>query len=57
MAIAKTATLTFGIKLGLGSLARHRPGEHRSIANRVKVLILDDCGRDGVAIPAQRALF
>lgn len=31
--------------------------EHRSIANMVEVLIRDYCGRNGIAIPEQGALF
>jgi hypothetical protein len=31
--------------------------EHRSIANMVEVLILDYCGRNGIAIPEQDDLF
>lgn len=52
MATTKTATLTFRIDPGLKEalrIAAHQ--EHRSIANMVEVLILDYCGRNGIAIP------
>lgn len=51
MATAKTATLTFriapGVKEGLRTAAQQ---EHRSIANRVAVLIMDYCERNGIEI-------
>lgn len=31
--------------------------EHRSVANMVEVLVLDWCGRTGIAIPEQAELF
>ena len=58
MATTKTATLTFridpGVKEALRTAARQ---EHRSIANMVEVMIRDYCGRNGIAIPEQGALF
>jgi len=54
MATAKTTTLTFRIEPGLKEALRAAATrEHRSIANMVEVLILDYCGRNGIAIPEQ----
>lgn len=58
MATAKTTTLTFRIEPGLKEALRTAANrEHRSIANMVEVLIRDYCGRNGIAIPEQGALF
>jgi hypothetical protein len=58
MASGKTSTLTFRIEPGLkGALRAAAEREHRSIANMVEVLIRDYCGRNGVEIPQQAALF
>lgn len=58
MATSKTTTLTFRIEPGLkGALRTAAAREHRSIANMVEVLIRDYCGRNGIAIPEQEALF
>jgi hypothetical protein len=58
MAKAKTATLTFRIEPGLKEgLRTAADREHRSIANMIEVLIRDWCGRNGIAIPEQTALF
>jgi hypothetical protein len=58
MAKAKTTTLTFRIEPGLKEALRTAADrEHRSIANMVEVLIRDYCGRNGIAIPEQGALF
>ncbi len=58
MATAKTTTLTFRIEPGLKEALRTAANrEHRSIANMVEVLIRDYCGRNGIAIQEQRALF
>lgn len=58
MATAKTATLTFRIEPGLkGALRMAADQEHRSIANMIEVMIRDYCGRNGVTIPEQGALF
>jgi hypothetical protein len=58
MATAKTTTLTFRIEPGLKEALRTAAvREHRSIANMVEVLIRDYCGRNGIAIPEQGALF
>ena len=58
MATGKTSTLTFRIepvlKEGLRAAAVQ---EHRSIANMIAVMIRDYCGRNGIAIQEQRALF
>ncbi|MFO1352596.1 MAG: hypothetical protein U1F68_18770 [Gammaproteobacteria bacterium] len=55
---AKTTTLTFRIEPGLKEALRAAAArEHRSIANMVEVLIRDYCGRNGIAIPEQGALF
>jgi len=55
---AKTTTLTFRIEPGLKEALRMAADrEHRSIANMVEVMIRDYCGRVGVTIPEQRALF
>ena len=53
MATAKTTTLTFRIEPGLKEALRTAAErEHRSIANRVEVLIRDYCGRNGIGIAA-----
>jgi len=58
MATAKTTTLTFRIDPGLKEALRTAADrEHRSIANMVEVMIREHCGRAGIAIPEQRALF
>lgn len=58
MATAKTTTLTFRIEPGLKeALHMAADREHRSIANMVEVLIRDYCGRNGIAIHEQGALF
>ena len=58
MATTKTTTLTFriepGVKEALGTAAER---EHRSIANIADVLIRDYCGRHGITIQEQPALF
>lgn len=51
MANVKTATLSFRIKPGLKEALRAAAEqEHRSIANMIEVMILQYCGRNGVAI-------
>jgi hypothetical protein len=58
MATGKTSTLTFRIEPTLKEALRAAAErEHRSIANMVEVLIRDWCGRNGIAIPEQSALF
>lgn len=58
MATGKTATLSFRIEPGLKEALRTAAEqEHRSIANMVEVMIRDYCGRIGVTIPEQTALF
>ena len=58
MATAKTSTLTFRIEPRLKEALRSAAArEHRSIANMVEVMIRDYCGRNGIAIPEQGALF
>ncbi|HMU91163.1 MAG TPA: hypothetical protein PKC34_08620 [Pseudomonadales bacterium] len=58
MAATKTSTLTFRIDPGLKEALRIAANqEHRSIANMVEVLIRDWCGRNGIVIPEQGALF
>lgn len=58
MATTKSTTLTFRIEPGLKEALREAAArEHRSIANMVEVLIRDYCGRHGIAIPEQGALF
>lgn len=56
MAGTKATTLTLridpAIKEGLRAVAAQ---EHRSLANMIEVMILDYCGRNGVAIPEQGA--
>ena len=50
--------LTFRIEPALKEALRAAAErEHRSIANMVEVLIRDWCGRNGIAIPEQAALF
>ena len=54
MATTKTAALTFRIAPNVKeALSTAAAREHRSIANRVEVLIRDYCGRNGIAIPEQ----
>lgn len=58
MATTKSTTLTFRIEPRLKEALRTAAArEHRSIANMVEVLIRDYCGRNGIAIPEQDALF
>jgi hypothetical protein len=58
MATAETTTLTFRIELGLKEALRTAADcEHRSIANTIAVLNRDYCGRNGITIQEQRALF
>lgn len=58
MATGKTSTLTFRIEPALKEALRAAAErEHRSIANMVEVLIRDWCGRNGIPIPEQGALF
>ena len=58
MATTKSTTLTFRIEPRLKEALRTAAArEHRSIANMVEVLIRDYCGRNGIAIPEQGALF
>jgi hypothetical protein len=58
MATGKTSTLTFRIKPALKEALRTAAErEHRSIANMVEVLIRDWCGRNGIVISEQGALF
>lgn len=58
MGTGKTSTLTFRIEPALKEALRAAAErEHRSIANMVEVLIRDWCGRNGIAIPEQGALY
>lgn len=58
MATAKTTTLTFRIEPALKEALRTAADrEHRSIANMIEVLIRDHCGRNGITIQEQQALF
>lgn len=58
MATAKTTTLTFRIEPGLKEALRTAADrDHRSIANMIEVMIRDYCGRSGITIPEQGALF
>ena len=58
MATGKSTTLTFRIKPALKEALRAAAErEHRSIANMVEVLIRDYCGRNGITIATQAALF
>jgi hypothetical protein len=58
MATGKTSTLTFRIEPVLKEALRTAADrEHRSIANMVEVLIRDYCGRNGITIQEQVALF
>lgn len=58
MAGTKATTLTLridpAIKEGLRAVAAQ---EHRSLANMIEMMILDYCGRNGVAIPQSSVLF
>lgn len=51
MKATKTETITVriepGVKAGLKTMAER---ERRSIANMIEVMILDYCGRNGIAI-------
>ena len=58
MATGKTSTLSFRIAPGLKEALRTAADrEHRSIANMIEVMIRDYCGRIGISIPEQGALF
>ena len=54
----KTAALNLridpDIKNAASDLAKKH---HRSVANMVEVLIIEQCDRDGISIPEQQALF
>jgi hypothetical protein len=39
------------------SATRSCPWQHAEVANMVEVLIRDYCGRNGITIPDQQALF
>ena len=57
MATTKTTTLTFRIEPSLKEALRTAAAhEHRSIANMVEVMILDYCGRNGIAITEGQAV-
>lgn len=57
MAGTKITTLTLridpAIKVGLRAVAAQ---EHRSLANMIEVMILDYCGRNGIAITEEQAV-
>ena len=56
MVTTKTATLTFRIDPGLKeALHTAAQQEYRYFANMVEVLILDYCGRNGIAINETQA--
>ena len=56
MATTKSTTLAFRIDPGVKEVLRTAAQqEHRSIANRVEVLIRDYCGRNGITIQEQPA--
>lgn len=58
MATATTTTLTFRIEPRLKEAVRTAAElDHRSIANMIEVMIRDYCGRNGVTISEQGALF
>lgn len=58
MATAKTTTLTFRIEPSLKEALRTSAArEYRSIANMIEVMIRDYCGRNGITIQEQQALF
>ena len=58
MDAAKTTMLTARIPPVLKEALRTAADrEHRSIANMIEVLIRDYCGRNGISIPEQGALF
>ena len=58
MAATKSTTLTLRIDPGMKEALRiAAKQEHRSITNRVEVLIRDYCQRNGIAIPEQQTLF
>lgn len=50
MATAKTTTLTFCIEPGLKEGRTAAAREHRSIANRVAVLIQNHCAQQGIPV-------
>jgi hypothetical protein len=58
MTTGRTSTLTFRIEPDLKEALRAAAErEHRSIANVVGVMIRDYCGRHGITIHEQQALF
>ncbi|MGH9510260.1 MAG: hypothetical protein ACRD2M_10000 [Terriglobales bacterium] len=58
MATGTTGTLTFRIEPGRKEALRAAAEcEYHSIAKLVEVLIRDYCGRHGIAIQEQQALF
>jgi hypothetical protein len=58
MVAKKTAALNLRIDPDIKNAASDLAKKHyRSVANMVEVLIIEQCGRDGISIPEQQALF
>ena len=58
MVANKTAVLNIRIKPNLkNAISDLAIKHHRSVANMVEVMIIQQCERDGISIPEQQAMF
>jgi len=58
MVVKKTAVLNIRIKPNLkNAISDLAIKHHRSVANMVEVMIIQQCERDGISIPEQKPLF
>ena len=58
MVVKKTAVLNIRIKPNLkNAISELAIKHHRSVANMVEVMIIQQCERDGISIPEQQPLF
>ena len=58
MVVKKTAVLNIRIKPNLkNAISDLAIKHHRSVANMVEVMIIQQCERDNISIPEQQAMF
>ncbi len=58
MVVKKTAVLNIRIKPNLkNAISELAIKHHRSVANMVEVMIIQQCERDNISIPEQQAMF
>ena len=58
MVAKKTAALSLRIDPGIKNAATYLAKKHhRSVANMMEVLIIEQCEKDGISIPEQQTLF